>query len=72
MRRHVTRIVFGAVNEARLSPAHEVEPENVETWHVNYAAVVAQPTFAIERGHVEPPVVGPKTGRPDDGAVRRW
>ena len=42
MRAEVADVVLGAMDETRLSPAHEVEPEHVETRSVDDAAVVTQ------------------------------
>jgi hypothetical protein len=35
------------MNEARLAAAHEVEPERIETGHVDDSALVTQTTFPV-------------------------
>src|SRR4030095_1191974 len=48
----VADIVFGTVHEARLAPAHEVEPEHVEARRIDYPAVVTQASLTIEHWHL--------------------
>src|SRR5690606_14897907 len=65
MTAQVARIVLGAVHEARLAAAHEVETEHVQPRRVDDAAVVTQPAFVIEDGKIEPRIVRAKTRSPD-------
>ena len=64
----VAGVVFGAMDEARFAPAHEVETQHVQAWRVDDAAVVTQASLAIEHGHLQPVKVGTKARGPDDRA----
>src|SRR6185295_18876476 len=68
MRPELVHVVFGAMNEARLAPAHEVEAERVEPGRGHDAAVVPQATLAIEHWRVQPAVVGAEASGPQHSA----
>src|SRR5690606_16225036 len=59
------------VDEARIAPAHEVEPEDVEAGERADAAFVDDLAAGIEDRHVEPGIAAPVTGGPDDGPDAR-
>ena len=60
----VARIVFGAVDEGGLAAAEHRQSDRVQPRRIDDAAVVAQVAFVIDDRHVEPAVVGTKSGRP--------
>jgi len=68
MRRDLAHVVLGAVDEARLAPAQERQAEHVEPRRVDDATIVAQVSPAVEDRDVEPGVVRPVSGGPDDRA----
>ncbi len=69
VRRHLSRIVFDAMDEGRFPPPQDRQAERVETGSVSDdAAVVAEQAPSVEYRDVQPGVVGAVTGRPDDGA----
>jgi hypothetical protein len=62
-------IVLCPVDEARSPSPQHVEPDHVDAWGVfDYASVVADTTFAIDDGHVQPGVVWAVSRGPHDGA----
>ena len=68
MRGNVADVVFRAMNEARFAAAHEVEPERIETGHVDDSALVTQATFPVQRRYVQPGMVGSEASGPDHRA----
>src|SRR5262249_56388433 len=66
MRDDVPRVVFRTVDETRFAPAQERQTEDVETWRVDDAAVVAEAALLVEDRHVQPAVVGTEARRPHD------
>src|SRR4030095_16183548 len=64
--RHVARIVFDAVNERRLAPAQHREPECIQAWTLDDAAIVLQGSLLVDDRDVQPAVIRPKPGRPHD------
>src|SRR6266700_3811122 len=61
-------VVFDAADERGLAPPEHGQPERVQARAADNAALVAQLALRVEHGHVEPPVVRPKAGRPHDRA----
>ena len=61
-------VVRGAVDEARLASAHEVEAEHIEARCVDDSAIVAQAPLAIKHRQVQPPKIRMKARRPKDRA----
>src|SRR4029453_16556745 len=59
---------FRAVDEARFAAAQEVEPERIETGHVDDSALVTQTTFPVQRRYVQPGMVGSEASGPDHRA----
>src|SRR6186713_3382401 len=68
MRAELAHVVLGAVDEARLAPAHEVEAERIEPGRIHDAAFVPQVALAIEYWRAQPAVVGAEAGGPEHGA----
>jgi hypothetical protein len=62
----VPGVVLCAVDEARLAAPQERQSHHVHPRRVDDAAIVAQPALAIEDGDVEPRVIRPEAGGPDD------
>ena len=62
----VAGIGRGPIDERRLAPAHERQTHDVHAPRGHDAAGVAHAALAVEHGHVQPGVIGPEAGRPDD------
>ena len=63
----LSRIVLGAVDEARLAAAQHGQPEHDHPRDCRrHAAVVAHVPLRVDDGNVEPAVVGAEAGRPED------
>jgi len=63
----VIDVVLGAVDEAGLAPAHEIESEHIQPLHVDDAAVMAQAALCIKGIRLQPGVVRPKPRGEDHG-----
>src|SRR3954471_7931469 len=63
------RVATDAVEEDRLSGASEREAQHVEPRLRHHAAVVKNPTLAVQEGLVEPWVVGLEPSGPHDGRI---
>ena len=66
MRAEVAGVVAGAVDQRRLAAPQELHAHQVQARRVGDAAVVADQALAVEHRHVEPRVVRPVAGGPDD------
>ena len=65
---HLSRVVFDPADEGRPAPPQHRQAQGVETRAVDDTAVVAEVTLRVDDRDVQPPVVGPETGCPDDRA----
>jgi len=68
MRAELPRIVFRAVDEARFSATEVGQPQDVEPWRFDHAAIVLQLALGIEHRDFEPGVVRAVPGGPEYGA----
>src|SRR5689334_13726447 len=64
VRDQVARVVFGPVNEARLSAAKQRQAECVEAGRIHDSSVVTKIPFLVEHWNVQPTVVRTKSRRP--------
>ena len=67
MREQLGRVVPRPCDQIRASPPEERQPEHIEPRHRRDAAVVRDPTAAVEGGRVQPRIDGPVPGRPNHG-----
>lgn len=63
-------VVFGAMDEARFAAAKKWQPQHNQP-RGDDATVMLQGAVAAENRHMQPAVIRPKAGRPDDGAHLR-
>src|SRR5215210_4664897 len=61
-------IIGRAVDETRLAPTQERYTHQIETRDIDHTPVMTDLTFAIDRGDLEPRIVGTKSGCPNDGS----
>ena len=65
---HLTSVVLDAVDERGLATPQDGETERVQARAVDDATVVAEMALGVDDRHVEPAVIGAKSGCPDDRA----
>src|SRR5216683_954171 len=64
----VARVVLRAMDEGRLASPEDGQSDGIQPWHIDNAAIVPQVAFTIDHRNIEPAVVRPKSGCPDDGS----
>ena len=65
---YIARVILRTMNETRLAPAKDGQPQSVHPRCIDDASVVSQVTLVIDHRHVEPAILRTKAGRPQDRA----
>jgi len=71
MRAQIARVVAGAVDQGRLAAPQELHPHEVDAGRADDAAVMRDVALAVEDWQLQPGIIRPVAGGPND-RLGRW